>query len=576
MEDYEKWSYKIVYYVYYNDEGKKYPVFCVEPAKQGVGTGYDSYTAIINKVENMYSNGEQKKNQIWRILMKGYMGSKWSDWNLECDDDFYSATKIALHSLAEEVEPKEKYVLGNRSVDGNTVEEIQRRGEKVLNVAQKLYEYGINGKEKYEKPEISIKENGEPSTESINDVEYFIQDYIISTNRELKSYEVSLKNFPEGTIILNTNNEEVECLSNKRLRIAIPISKIKQDVNGTILIENAGIKTNPIYYCESTEDGAQSYVTFNNLYEIAETEIGMQVNANTASLFIRKVDKDSEIPLSNAKFEILDENRKKITEVITNEEGEALIEDLYPKKVYVREIEAPNGYILDSKEKEIILKYGKTSEIEFTNEKQKGKIKIIKQDRDNKDIKLENVEFEIKDSENNVIQKIKTDKDGIALSNDLPVGKYIIHESETNENYILNDEDEEVIVEYNKTKDIVIKNEAKKGKVKIIKVDKNNNKIKLAGVEFEILDEKNNVLEKVITDEKGEGITKNYYIKDCKKIKIKETKTIDGYILNGEIKEVELEAGKIKNIIIENEREKEPELEKVVEIELPKLPRTGC
>ena len=195
MEDYERWSYKIVYYVYYNDEGNRYPVFCVEPAKQGVGTGYDSYTAVINNVEDMYSNGIEKRNQIWRILMKGYMGTKWTDWDLECDDDFYSATKIALHSLAEGVAPNEKYILGNRSVDGNTVEDIQRRGEKVLNLAQELYEYGLYGSECYQKPIILIEEDGEPSTESIENVEYFIQDYLISTNKYLQSYDISIKNF---------------------------------------------------------------------------------------------------------------------------------------------------------------------------------------------------------------------------------------------------------------------------------------------------------------------------------------------------------------------------------------------
>ena len=129
-----KMSYKIVWYVYYidKDSGLKYPAFCVEPAKEGIGTGYSEYLATIKK---------ETDNGIWRILNKGYMGSKWSDWNLECDDDFYSATKIALHSYAEKIAPKDKYVLGNRSVDGNTVEEIQRRGQKTLDVAQTLYEF---------------------------------------------------------------------------------------------------------------------------------------------------------------------------------------------------------------------------------------------------------------------------------------------------------------------------------------------------------------------------------------------------------------------------------------------------
>ena len=114
MESYKAWSYKIVWYVYYidNETKEKYPAFCIEPEKRGIGTGYDSYDATI-KNEN--------DSRIWRILDKGYMGSNYKDWNLECDDDFYSATKLALHSLVDGISPKEEYILGNRSVDGNTV-----------------------------------------------------------------------------------------------------------------------------------------------------------------------------------------------------------------------------------------------------------------------------------------------------------------------------------------------------------------------------------------------------------------------------------------------------------------------
>ena len=580
MEDYGRWSYKIVYYVYYNDDGKMYPVFCVEPAKQGVGTGYDSYTAVINKVENMYANGEQKRNQIWRILMKGYMGSKWTNWDLECDDDFYSATKIALHSLAENVQPQEKYVLGNRSVDGNSVEEIQRRGEKVLNVAQELYEYGLNGKEVYKEPEITIEEDGEPSTESINNVEYYIQNYLISTNNYLKSYDISIKNFPEGTLILDSNNKEISNSNSKKIKVAVPINKIKKDINGSVIIDNASIKTNPIFYCESTEDDAQSYVTYNNLYEVAKDEVNLTIKANTASLIIKKIDEETGLPLAGVKFEILDSNKNKIKDAITNEEGKAILENLYPQKLYVREKEAPKGYILNTKEEEVILEYDKTEEMIFTNEKQKGRIEVTKQDTDNENIKLENVEFEIKDSENNVVEKLITNKLGKAISSELIIGKYKIHETATNKNYILNSKEIDVDVNYNEVSKIIVENEAKKGQIKIVKVDKNDKKIKLKGVEFEVLDEKDNVLEKITTNEKGEAVTKEYAIKDYSKLKIREIKTLDNYLLSEEIKTIELEENQIKEIIFENEKKKEPEPEIIKEVtkevELPKLPRTGC
>lgn len=37
-----------------------------------------------------------------------------------------------------------------------------------------------------------------------------------------------------------------------------------------------------------------------------------------------------------------------------------------------------------------------------------------------------------------------------------------------------------------------------KGQVKVIKVDKDNNEVKLEGVEFEVLDENDKVLEKLL------------------------------------------------------------------------------
>ena len=567
MEDYGRWSYKIVYYVYYNDEEKRYPVFCVEPAKQGVGTGYDSYTAIINKVEDMYSNGDEKKNQIWRILNKGYMGSSWNSWNLECDDDFYSATKIALHSLAEGVSPDEKYVLGNRSVDGNSVEDIQRRGEKVLNVAQNLYDYGLNGKEKYENPKVSITEKGEPLKENINNVEYYVQNYVISSNKDLKSYEISIKNFPKETILLNSKNEEIS--NDKNIKVAIPIKNIKEDIKGTIYIKNANIKTNPIFYCESTEDEAQSYVTYNNLYEIANDEIEFELKANTANVLVRKADRETDEPLSNVKFELLDENKNKISEVTTNEKGEGIFQNLYPRKVYIKEVQAPDGYIINSELKEINLEYDKTSEVKFTNEKQKGKLQITKEDSENEKIKLENVEFEVKDSENKLVEKIKTNKEGVAITSNLPIGKYKVREIATNKDYILSDIESEINVEYNRTSNIVITNEEKKGKVKVVKADKDNNSIKLEGVEFEIIDVDNNVLEKIITNENGEAVSKDYCIRDYKKIKIREVKTLEEYLLSTEIKEVELKENVIQEVKFENEKKKEPEKEVL------KLPRTG-
>lgn len=465
MEDYNKWSYKIVWYVYYIDAqtGNKYPAFCVEPAKQGIGTGYTEYNTTISKVID---------NAIWRILSKGYMGSNYQNWNLECDDDFYSATKIALHSYAEKIAPKDKYILGNRSVDGNTVEEIQRRGAKVLDVAQKLYEYGLYGTEVYENPQIVLKDEKESKIEIINDEEYYIQEYNVITNKELKSYKISIQDFPIQTKILDLDNKEILNSNKSYFKIAIPTKNIKEEINGKINIEQAQIKTCPVFYAKSSIEGAQSYVTYTSSYETANTSINMKVEPNNCNLKIIKIDSKTKNPLSNVTFEITKEDGETIGEYTTDEKGEIELNNLAPGLIKIKEIKVDEKYILDSQEREITLEWGKTSSIEIENEKIKGKIKIIKTSKDDNSITgekagspISNVEFEIKDEQGNVIEILTTNNLGEALSSKLEKGKYTVKEIKANENYQL--DETEYVVEIKENEEIVNLQITNKSKIKL-------------------------------------------------------------------------------------------------------------
>ena len=270
IKNLDYWAYKMVYYVYYLDEetNEKYPAFCVEPAKEGVGTGYSEYDASLTK---------DTDGVVWRILSKGYMGSNYKDWDLECDDDLYSATKIAIHSYKEGVNPKQKYRVGDRTVDGNSVEEIQIRATKALDVAEELYEYGINGKEKYEEAKLLINTEEQGKIESLEDKEYYVQNYIVTANKTLDSYEVLISNFGDGTKILDSNYKEKSKFNENKFKIAIPVENLRKDILGNVQIKNAKIKTYPVYYCESSIEGAQSYVTYTSGYENAEVETKLEI-----------------------------------------------------------------------------------------------------------------------------------------------------------------------------------------------------------------------------------------------------------------------------------------------------------
>lgn len=104
------------------------------------------------------------------------------------------------------------------------------------------------------------------------------------------------------------------------------------------------------------------------------------------------------------------------------------------------------------------------------------------------------------------------------------------------------------------TADTNLKIEPKMGQVKVIKIDKDNNEIKLKGVKFEVQDEEGRVLETLITDQNGEAKTKKYALKDYENIYLKEVETKEGYVLNDDIKKVKLEDHQIKDIVFKNEK----------------------
>ena len=415
MEDYQRWSYKVVWYVYYIDkeEGKKYPAFCVQPEKEGVGTGYDAYNVTLNKEQDPV---------IWRILSKGYMGSKFQDWKLECDDDFYTATKVALHSYAQKISPKEKYIVGNRSVDGNTVEEIQRRGSKVLEVAQILYEYGISGKETYVEPKVNIKQQGEKKEEVIQGIEYVVQNYKVTGNKTLESYQISITNTIEGTKIFTQNNQEISNLTSPEFKIAIPTKNIKQDQKINIFIKEAKIKTNPIYHCKSSIEKAQNYVTYTAGWEVAQTNTSLSIEADQCNLELVKIDAQTKLPIKDVRFAIFSEKGEKIREYTTNQEGKVILNGITPQVITIKEVYVDEKYEMNQEEKKVKLEWGKTAKVTIENKRKKGDLKLIKVDADNADIKLEKIEFDLIDEKGKVQAHLITDEKGEAFASNLDIG----------------------------------------------------------------------------------------------------------------------------------------------------------
>lgn len=116
-------------------------------------------------------------------------------------------------------------------------------------------------------------------------------------------------------------------------------------------------------------------------------------------------------------------------------------------------------------------------------------VKIHKVDEETKE-NLEGITFnaKYKDTGEN-IGDFKTDKNGNITINNLRPSTIVLTEKATTKHYILNTKEFEVSVQFGETKGIEISNLHKKGNLRVFKVDKDNNRVALGNVEFDLYSE---------------------------------------------------------------------------------------
>ena len=169
-------------------------------------------------------------------------------------------------------------------------------------------------------------------------------------------------------------------------------------------------------------------------------------NAPTSRILLHKVDKATGKGVSGAAFLLYDSNHNPIGEYVTDQDGYIYADEgLADGRFYLREIKAAPGYVLDPELKTIYVRYGSTTEIEWSNTAECGQIQIIKKSADDNATNglpagtlLEGAVFEIYDKAGNVVDTIKSDRNGRAISKTLPLSRYTIREIKAPANYSIN------------------------------------------------------------------------------------------------------------------------------------------
>ena len=529
-EERQEWR-KIQFgYIAYKEDGKRYPAYCITLGANGV----DEEGPYTVTTDNLLTD-----KLLYNIVINGYPYKTIEQLGVETEDDAYIATKHAI-----------KCVLLDRDVK-SFYKPVDNRGEKIINAIYEISEKGKAGNAVYKEPEIVIKKIGD----LIEDGNYYYQQYFISADVNISEYIVkSIEDFPEGSYVADSTGTNVTVFSsNEKFRIMIPKNGLDMDISGKINVV-AECKTNAVFLGKAPKSTLQNYAVTCSPYASYEASAEFNKFTNTSSIKIIKQDAESFNPIKNVEFGLYKENEEYIASGKTNSDGMLEFKNLYQGTYKIKELTANENYEKDEMVYEMKTEFNKEVSRVITNTHKKGNLKITKVDKDENNVVLEGIEFDLIDSNKNVVAHLITDVNGEAKINEINIGMYILKETKTKDNYNLCI-DNDIEVKWNETTEITIQNEKKKGQIQIIKQDKENNEIKLKGVEFQVIDSNNVVVEQVETDLNGEAITKKLPIGEYT---IKEISLGDNseYVFEEKEYIVKIEDKEITKIIIENVHKK--------------------
>ena len=177
-------------------------------------------------------------------------------------------------------------------------------------------------------------------------------------------------------------------------------------------------------------------------------------NEAVSGILIHKTSSTTGEGIYGVTFLLYDDTNTPIGQYTSDNEGYVWIEDLPAGRYYLRELEN-EGYVLDTEKKTVYVKSGETTEIEWQNTPILGQIQIIKKSANDNPINglpagtlLEGAVFEIYDKAGNVVDTIRSDSRGLAVSKQLPLSRYTIREVKSPDHYSVNEEVLTAYLEY--------------------------------------------------------------------------------------------------------------------------------
>ncbi|MCU5097591.1 MSCRAMM family protein, partial [Bacillus wiedmannii] len=183
---------------------------------------------------------------------------------------------------------------------------------------------------------------------------------------------------------------------------------------------------------------------------------------------------------------------------------------------------------------------------------EKGNLQIKKVDENDENIVLKDAKFDVIDKDNHVVATVTTNEKGIAEVKDLPFGDYFVKEISAPAGYIKVDTPVKVTIDNTNIIEFVMKNTKKveNGQFKLLKKDSESGQL-LPGAKFDVIDKDGNVVETIITDGKGEALSKQLPVGTYT---LKEVEAPKGYELSSSLVHVDVAADKTVTVDVLNKK----------------------
>jgi uncharacterized surface anchored protein len=303
------------------------------------------------------------------------------------------------------------------------------------------------------------------------------------------------------------------------------------------------------------------------ILEPGKTTTVTVANSEKPGLVIRKLDEDTGLPLAGAEFSVAKKGGAIVREGVTDSSGVIRLENLAAGWYTVTELAAPHGYLKTWEAKDVYLEPGKVVEVKFDN-RLRPALKLIKLDAQTKQ-PLSGAKFKVQKTEDATVSEYVTGADGTITIHDLDEAVYSVWEAAAPDGYLLDEQHKDISLEWGKVKELVF-TDLIRPVLEIVKLDSISRR-PLVGVKFRVTKTESNTTSEYITGQDGRISIQNL---DAAIYTVEEISVPDSHILSPGKQTVELEGGKTKTLIYEND--KKPRLTITKTDDVTKAPLQGA